>query len=87
MQIELSLRQFVIDNFLFGQDQGFSNDTSFVESGIVNSTGMLEVIAHIEESYNIRIEDSEFLLENFDSVSRLTRFVKSKLEVPTGGIA
>jgi acyl carrier protein len=79
-----SLRQFVIDNFLFGQTEGFGDDSSFLEDGIVNSTGMLELILFVEETYNIQVEDSELLPENLDSITKLTKFVERKQEMSAG---
>lgn len=87
MELAKKVRQFIIDNFLFGQTDGFSDDTSFLESGIVNSTGMLEVIAFIEETYNIQVDDSELLPENLDSVNKLTSFVQGKRKLAGDSIS
>ena len=74
------LKTFVIDNFLFGQADGsLSNDTSFLESGIIDSTGLLELIAFVERTYAIRLDDAELIPDNLDSLSRLTAFIGRKL--------
>jgi acyl carrier protein len=52
--IEQELRQFVIDNLLFGQEDEFKNDDSFLEKGIIDSTGVFELVAFIEEKYQIK---------------------------------
>jgi acyl carrier protein len=77
--IEQELRQFIIDNFLFGQEDGFENDDSFLEKGIMDSTGVFELVAFIEEKYQIKIEDEELVPENLDSINNLVRFIKVKI--------
>ena len=75
------LRMFVIDNFLFGDASGrftFSDEDSFQERGIVDSTGILELVCHLQERYAIVIEDEELVPDNLDSLSRVARFVELK---------
>jgi acyl carrier protein len=57
-----------------------SDDESFLSSGILDSTGVLELIAFLEETYHVHFDDEELVAENFDSLSRLTRFMVSKLD-------
>jgi acyl carrier protein len=77
--IEKEIRNFVIENFLFGQggDQLFNED-SFLEKGIIDSTGVLELIAFLEETYQINIADEELVPENLDSVQRVVNFIERK---------
>ncbi len=75
------LRTFIVDNFLFGDASGrftFSNDDSFQERGIVDSTGILELVCHLQERYGIEIDDAELVPENLDSVSKVARFLERK---------
>lgn len=72
------LRKFVIDNFLFGEEEPFSNDDSFLEMGIIDSTGVLELIAHIESTYGLKIQDDELDPQNLDSIERLVSFINRK---------
>ncbi|MCL5734253.1 MAG: acyl carrier protein [Actinobacteria bacterium] len=73
------VRQFVIDNFLFGQaDGGFSDDISFIESGIIDSTGVLELIGFLEERYQFQLAPTELVPENLDSVNNLARLIARK---------
>ncbi|GBE37355.1 acyl carrier protein [bacterium BMS3Bbin07] len=76
--IEQELRRFVVDNFLFGQKDGFMDDDSLLEKGIIDSTGVLELVAFLEERYQIGIEDEDLVPENLDSIVNLVRFVKTK---------
>ena len=78
-EIELEMRQFIVDNFLFGDKESmFSNDDSFLEKGIVDSTGILELVAFLEEKYGIKIKDNELVPENLDSIDCLVRFIDRK---------
>ena len=75
------LRTFIVNNFLFGDASGrftFTNDDSFQERGIVDSTGILELVCHLQERYGIEIADAELVPDNLDSVSKVARFVERK---------
>jgi acyl carrier protein len=80
-----NLRTFIVDNFLFGVESGrfaFSDDDSFQERGIVDSTGILELVCHLQDRYAIAIHDDELMPENLDSVSKVARFVERKRGEP-----
>jgi len=76
-----SLREFIKENFLFGDEATFSDDDSFLEQGIIDSTGVLELVAFLEEQYEITIADEELVPDNLDSISNLLRFIASKREL------
>ncbi len=76
--LENQLRRFVIDNFLYGREEQFSNDDSFLEVGLIDSTGMLELVGFLENNYGIEVEDADLVPQNLDSVSRLAQFVRRK---------
>ena len=74
------LHNFILENFLFGDDsREISPDDSFLTTGIVDSTGIIELIAFVETRFGIQVEDSELLPDNFDTISSLTRFIEKKL--------
>ncbi len=77
--IKTDVRAYIVDSLLFGYDDGFGDDASFEGDGIIDSTGIFELIAHIEQVYGINIRDEEVLPENFDSLRQVTRFIASKL--------
>lgn len=83
-QLRAELREFVIDNYLFGQAQSFSDDESFTGSGIIDSTGVLELVSHLEDRYGIEVKDEELLPENLDSLDRLAAYLSGKGVVPVG---
>lgn len=73
------IKGFVLQNFLFTEDQSaLADDQSLVESGTLDSTGILELITFIEESFGIRVADDEMLPANFDSINAITAFVSRK---------
>lgn len=72
------IRGFIVDTFLLGDDDGFGDDDSLIDGGIVDSTGVMEIVAFLEETYGIAIDDDELVADNLDSVSRLTTFVDVK---------
>ena len=77
--IKNQVREFVVDNFLFGDANGLSNDTSFLEDGIIDSTGVLELVTYLEEAFAITVEDSELVPENLDSLNNVESYVKQKM--------
>jgi acyl carrier protein len=74
-----TVKEFVIENFLFGDDGQLQEDTSFMESGIIDSTGILELITFLEEKYEIKIEDDELIPENLDNLQNVARFIDRKM--------
>ena len=74
------IKAFIVSNFLFGQEgAGISDDQSFLETGLIDSTGLLELVAFVEERYGISVEDRELLPANLDSLSNISAFVALKL--------
>jgi len=73
------VRNFVIENFLFGRTEVLMDDQSFLESGIIDSTGVLELVVFLEKTYGIGISDDELIPENLDSINNVSRFLLSKL--------
>ena len=72
------IRKFITDNFLFGADSGLSDDDSLLEKGIIDSTGVLELVGFIEEGFHVAVKDDELLPEHLDSVNRLLSFITRK---------
>lgn len=81
MNTEDKIKKFIIKHFMVGEkNPQLQNDVSFLEKGIVDSTGVLELVTFLEETFNITVEDEELVPENLDSVSNLVRFVNQKLD-------
>jgi len=80
MSIRDSLRAYVLENCLFTDDGSKLNDAdSFLETGILDSTGILEIILFVEESFGIEVLDDEMEPTNLDSIDRLVVYVERKL--------
>jgi len=74
------IKTFIVENFLFGSEDGLKDETSFLEEGIIDSTGILELVTFLEEEFSITIEDEELVPENLDSINNVTAFLERKIE-------
>lgn len=73
-----TVKNFIIENFLFGDTNHLENDTSFLENGIIDSTGILELVSFLEKTYNVQIEIHELVPENLDCLNSINEFLKRK---------
>jgi acyl carrier protein len=78
MEIREQVRAFIAQNFYVREAASLSDDASFLDQGIVDSTGVLEVIAFLEKEFDIVVDDEEMLPENLDSVASIAAFVARK---------
>ncbi len=79
MSEKAKIREFIFENYMFGEfEDALDNDDSFLEKGTIDSMGVLELIAFVEETYDIEIEDNELIPDNFDSVNKLVAYIKDK---------
>jgi acyl carrier protein len=85
VHVTARIREFVVDTFLLGDDDGFDDDDSLIEGGIVDSTGVMELVSFLEETYGIAIEDRELVAANLDSITRLRAFVDGKVAAAAAG--
>ncbi len=77
--LEATIRNFVVQNFLYGdQTRPLGNDDSFLETGIVDSTGILELVGFLEKECGLTVLDTEIVPDHFDSIARLARYVHRK---------
>lgn len=78
-QIKQTVKKFILENILFEDDENVLDyDDSFLEKGIIDSTGVLELVSFIEEEFNISVSDDELVPENLDSVNKLAGFIDKK---------
>lgn len=78
-EIRAKVREFIGSNFLLGKSQDAIQDSgSFLDSGIVDSTGVLEIVEFVQEAWGFRVADDELVPENLDSVDNLVRFILRK---------
>jgi len=79
MVMEEKIRTFIQNNFLLGdKNRAIKKDESFLQSGIIDSTGVLELVNFIEETYKIKVEDEELVPENLDSIQNLIAYIQRK---------
>lgn len=76
-----SVRHFVVENYLFGDGDSLKDDTSFMEEGIIDSTGILELVFFLEETFGFSVEDDELVPENMDSLQNIALFIDRKLKL------
>ena len=85
--VKSKIRAFVVENYLFGDDDGLEESTSFLDTGIVDSTGILELINFINEEFRIFVEDEELVPENLDSINNVTAFIGRKVGMQSSATA
>jgi acyl carrier protein len=84
----IKIRKFILENFIFTDDETkLSNDASFLKEGIVDSTGILELMAFISDDFHITFEDDEIIPDNLDSVNSVTSFISRKKTGVSGAIS
>ena len=76
--IQSDIYNFVVENFLFGKADGLADDASLVGKGVIDSTGVLELVSFVQEHFGIRMEDQEIIPDNLDSIKKLVAFVTRK---------
>lgn len=74
------VRRFIFENFLFdAKEEDLQNDASFLDQGIIDSTGVLELVEWLEDTFDITVDDDELIPENLDSVNQLAQFIARKV--------
>jgi len=77
--IEQKIRQFITDNFLFREDRAALSDTeSLLDAGVIDSTGVLELVAFLETEFGLAVDDADIVPENLDSISSIAGYIKGK---------
>jgi acyl carrier protein len=79
MSIEQEVRKFIEGNFILDGNDPLQDEDSLLEKGIIDSTGVLELVAFLEETYHFKIEDEELIPENLDSIKNISQFIRNKI--------
>lgn len=77
-EIEAKVRKFITTNFYVADAASLTDDASLLDRGIVDSTGVLEVISFLEQEFGVEVADNEIVPDNLDSIGRIAAFVKKK---------
>jgi acyl carrier protein len=86
MKIESEIRKFVEENFILDGEDHLGEEDSLLEKGVIDSTGVLELVAFLEETYNFKIKDEELVPENLDSIKNISQFIQNKLNFSREGV-
>jgi acyl carrier protein len=79
MQIETKIKDYIAKNLLFSEEgYTYADDVSFLQEGIIDSLGVMELVEFVQKEFGIKVEQTEVTPENFDSVTKLAAFVKAK---------
>jgi acyl carrier protein len=80
--VEEAIRTFIAEKILFSNNgYGYADNASFLEEGIVDSMGIMELVMFVEETFGITVEDEELVPDNFDSVSKLAAYIRRRSHV------
>lgn len=79
MDYRTTVKDFLVENFLFGDDIDLDDDTSLLEARILDSTGVLELVSFIEQIYDIQVDDEEIIPENLDTLQNIVNYLTRKI--------
>ena len=77
--LELEIHKFIVDNFMFGQADGLKYDESLLQKGVIDSTGVLELVSSLQDNFNIMVEDDEIVPANLETINGIVTYVSKKL--------
>ena len=80
MQIEKIIKDYMSENFLFSEEFPYTDDTSFLQEGIIDSLGVMELVTFVQTTFQIAIDPLEVTPENFDSVANLAALIRRKTQ-------
>jgi acyl carrier protein len=75
-----TVKEFIVENFLFGEEDQIELETDFFEKGIIDSTGVIELVSFLEETFEISIDDEELIPENLSSLKNIREFLQQKTD-------
>ena len=78
MSIESKIRAYIGENFLFGEAAEIGLSDSFLDKGIIDSTGILEIVAFLESEFGVDTADEDLAVDNFGSIATIVKFVLAK---------
>ncbi len=73
-----TIKEFIVENFLFGEEDQLELETDFFDKGIIDSTGVIELVSYIEDTFEISIDDEELIPENLSSLENIRVFLQQK---------
>ena len=82
MQVQEIIRKFIRENFILHEKDPLKDEDPLLEKGVIDSTGVSELVAFIQEKYGITVEDEELIPENLDSIRNIAEFIRQKTKTP-----
>ena len=79
METEHKIREFIVKNLYYAEDDPIAEEDSFLETGVVDSMGVMELVAFVQSEFGIEVAQHEIVVENFDSIRKLANYVRKKL--------
>lgn len=80
-EIRETVKKYIVDSFIKDDDLQADDDFSFIEEGVIDSVGVMELVAFLETTFNFRVEDEELVPDNLDSINKIVTYVNSKLNI------
>lgn len=81
MTLRDQIRNFILQNFILERPEDLVDDESMLNKGIIDSTGVLELVAFIESTFEIKVEDEELIPENLESINNIASYLERKLSI------
>lgn len=82
MEVKDQVREYIVENFLFGDAEPLTSDSmSLLDGGIIDSVGVMELVAFLEQDFEISVSDDDLVPENLDSVDNLVAYISRKKQV------
>jgi acyl carrier protein len=83
--VEPQIRKFIAENLLYSTDGfAYADEASLLREGIIDSLGVVELVEYVQKQFGIKVDQQEVVPENFDSVTRLSAYVRNKMQTPAG---
>ncbi len=86
MSIEEKIKDFILKCLYYTENTDLTDDVSFLAEGIIDSMGAMELVAFVESEFKIKVEMSEVVVKNFDSIRKMACFVRRKLGLPDSSL-
>ena len=86
VDVEQQIRAYIVENFLLGEDGGLDGSASLLESGVMDSTGAMELVLFLERAFNIKVDDEDLVPENLDTIRDIAAFVQRKQSAGNVGV-
>ena len=77
-EVKTQIREFIKENFFTDTIENLTDEDSLLENGIIDSTGVLELVTFLEENFEIAVEDDELIPENLDSIVNISNYIQTK---------